>query len=42
MELRPEEVRATSLGRIFLRNLAMPFDAYLKEAPEKPVFSKTL
>jgi len=37
-----EEVRATPLGRVFLRNLAMPFDAYLAAAPEKPVFSKTL
>ena len=37
-----EEVRATPLGRVFLRNLAMPFDAYLASAPEKPVFSKTL
>jgi oxygen-independent coproporphyrinogen-3 oxidase len=36
------EVRATPLGRIFLRNLAMPFDAYLSEAPEKPVYSRTL
>jgi oxygen-independent coproporphyrinogen III oxidase len=36
------EIRATQLGRVFLRNLAMPFDAYLAAAPEKPVFSKTL
>ena len=36
------EVRATDLGRVFLRNLAMPFDAYLEAAPEKPVFSRTL
>jgi oxygen-independent coproporphyrinogen-3 oxidase len=42
IELRPGEIAATPLGRIFLRNLAMPFDAYLVEAPEKPVFSKTL
>ena len=39
---RPGEVRATPLGRIFLRNLAMPFDAYLAGASEKPVFSRTL
>ncbi len=35
----------TPLGRIFSRNIAMPFDAYLKQpqASEKhPVFSKTL
>lgn len=36
------EVRATPLGRIFLRNLAMPFDAYLGSAAERPVFSRTL
>jgi oxygen-independent coproporphyrinogen III oxidase len=42
VELDPGEIRATPLGRIFLRNIAMPFDAYLTEAPEKPVFSKTL
>ena len=42
VELSPAEIRATALGRVFLRNLAMPFDAYLAAAPEKPVFSKTL
>jgi oxygen-independent coproporphyrinogen-3 oxidase len=36
------EIRATALGRIFLRNLAMPFDAYLGSPAEKPVFSRTL
>ncbi len=36
------EIRATPLGRVFLRNLAMPFDAYLPAQFEKPVFSKTL
>jgi oxygen-independent coproporphyrinogen-3 oxidase len=42
VELLPEEIRATSIGRVFLRNLAMPFDAYLKQDPEKQVFSRTL
>jgi oxygen-independent coproporphyrinogen-3 oxidase len=42
VELTPGEVRATPIGRVFLRNLAMPFDAYLEAAPGKPVFSKTL
>ncbi|MBC8646772.1 MAG: oxygen-independent coproporphyrinogen III oxidase [Thermoanaerobaculia bacterium] len=44
VELTPAEVRATALGRIFLRNLAMPFDAYLPASAgsEKPVFSRTL
>jgi oxygen-independent coproporphyrinogen-3 oxidase len=40
--LTADEVRATALGRLFLRNLAMPFDAYLESAPEKPVFSRTV
>jgi oxygen-independent coproporphyrinogen-3 oxidase len=40
--LGKNEVRATTVGRVFLRNLAMPFDAYLAASPEKPVFSKTL
>ena len=38
----PGEIRATPLGRVFLRNLAMPFDAYLGQTAEKPVFSRTL
>jgi oxygen-independent coproporphyrinogen-3 oxidase len=42
VEISPAEIRATSLGRIFLRNLAMPFDAYLPAQLEKPIFSKTL
>ncbi len=40
--LAPGEIRATALGRVFLRNLAMPFDAYLGRTAEKPVFSRTL
>ncbi len=42
VDLSKPEVRATSLGRVFLRNLAMPFDAYLGETPDRPVFSRTL
>jgi oxygen-independent coproporphyrinogen-3 oxidase len=42
VELSEDEVRATSLGRVFLRNLAMPFDAYLEDTTDKPVFSRTL
>ena len=39
-----DEVRVTSLGRIFIRNVAMLFDAYLeKKSPDSPkIFSKTL
>jgi oxygen-independent coproporphyrinogen-3 oxidase len=42
VELSASEIRATPLGRIFLRNLAMCFDAYLTQSAEKPVFSRTL
>ena len=42
VELSHDEIRATSLGRVFLRNLAMPFDAYLEASADKPVFSRTL
>jgi len=42
--LEPEEIRATWLGRIFIRNLAMVFDPYLEKQrlAAKPLFSKTL
>jgi oxygen-independent coproporphyrinogen-3 oxidase len=38
------EIRATRLGRIFIRNLAMVFDPYLEkqQLASKPLFSKTL
>jgi len=43
VELSPGKVAVTQIGRIFLRNIAMPFDAYLKaKADDKPRFSKTL
>ncbi|HWZ86583.1 MAG TPA: oxygen-independent coproporphyrinogen III oxidase [Thermoanaerobaculia bacterium] len=42
VELSPDAVRATPLGRVFLRNLAMPFDAYLDATADRPVFSRTL
>ncbi len=42
VELSAGEIRATPLGRIFLRNLAMPFDAYLPKESQKPMFSRTL
>jgi oxygen-independent coproporphyrinogen-3 oxidase len=38
------EIRATMLGRIFIRNIAMVFDPYLErqQLAERPLFSKTL
>ncbi|MGB6484357.1 MAG: hypothetical protein WBE86_12805, partial [Candidatus Acidiferrales bacterium] len=42
--LSASEIRVTPLGRIFIRNLAMPFDRYLREQKmdARPLFSKTL
>ncbi len=42
--LAPGEIRVTPLGRIFIRNVAMNFDRYLREQQmdQKPLFSKTL
>jgi oxygen-independent coproporphyrinogen-3 oxidase len=42
--LEAKAVRATWLGRIFIRNLAMAFDPYLERQhlDAKPLFSKTL
>src|SRR5437588_290143 len=42
--LERNEIRATWLGRIFIRNLAMVFDPYLEkqQLAAKPLFSKTL
>ncbi|MEP6471790.1 MAG: coproporphyrinogen III oxidase, partial [Acidobacteriota bacterium] len=43
VEISDASIRATPLGRVFLRNLAMPFDSYLLPAESaKPLFSKTL
>jgi oxygen-independent coproporphyrinogen III oxidase len=44
IELTPDEIRVTFLGRIFIRNLAMIFDPYLEKQhlAEQPLFSKTL
>jgi oxygen-independent coproporphyrinogen-3 oxidase len=39
-----DTIRVTSLGRIFIRNVAMTFDRYLREQQmdQRPLFSKTL
>ncbi|MCG3203634.1 MAG: Oxygen-independent coproporphyrinogen III oxidase [Elusimicrobia bacterium] len=42
VQLSKHEIRPTDIGRVFLRNLAMPFDAYLPKPGEKKVFSKTV
>ncbi|HEY0702847.1 MAG TPA: oxygen-independent coproporphyrinogen III oxidase [Candidatus Acidoferrales bacterium] len=42
--LEPDRIRVTPLGRIFIRNVAMVFDRYLREQQmdQRPLFSKTL
>jgi oxygen-independent coproporphyrinogen III oxidase len=35
-------VEVTDTGRLFVRNVAMLFDAYLKAPSDKPVFSRTI
>jgi oxygen-independent coproporphyrinogen-3 oxidase len=43
VELEPDRIRVTPLGRIFIRNVAMVFDAYLsRHEGQTKVFSKTL
>jgi oxygen-independent coproporphyrinogen-3 oxidase len=42
VRLNPESISVTQLGRIFIRNVGMVFDKYLRKPMSKPVFSKTL
>ncbi|WP_124949071.1 oxygen-independent coproporphyrinogen III oxidase [Sulfuriferula thiophila] len=43
IELHAEVIRVTETGRLFLRNIAMCFDAYLKQpAVNEPRYSRTL
>jgi oxygen-independent coproporphyrinogen-3 oxidase len=43
VELNDQSLTVTPLGRLFSRNIAMPFDAYLpQQQGEKPTFSKTV
>jgi oxygen-independent coproporphyrinogen-3 oxidase len=40
--ITPERIAVTDLGRIFLRNIAMCFDAYLKRDRDQPRYSRTV
>jgi oxygen-independent coproporphyrinogen-3 oxidase len=40
--LSPKAIKVTLLGRIFLRNIGMVFDTYLRRPLDRPIFSKTL
>lgn len=43
VEMDTDKVRVTEPGRVFLRNIAMAFDAYLhQQATDKPRYSRTI
>jgi oxygen-independent coproporphyrinogen III oxidase len=42
VSVRGGEVTVTPLGRVFVRNVAMVFDAYLGRQRERPTFSRTV
>jgi oxygen-independent coproporphyrinogen-3 oxidase len=43
LEIHPDRLLVTSEGRLFLRNICMTFDRYLRErSPAEPVFSRTI
>jgi oxygen-independent coproporphyrinogen-3 oxidase len=42
VEIDDTGLHVTPLGRFFLRNLCMPFDTYLKQPAERPVYSRTV
>jgi oxygen-independent coproporphyrinogen-3 oxidase len=42
VEVAPDRISVTRLGRIFIRNVGMVFDRYLRMPREKQVFSRTL
>ena len=44
IELSDTQLRVTELGRVFIRTLAMPFDAYLGKQADgaKPIYSRTV
>jgi len=43
VRIEDDGLLVTPLGRLFIRNIAMQFDAYLRRKPaEKPVFSRTV
>jgi oxygen-independent coproporphyrinogen-3 oxidase len=43
VQLTPQTIKVTEVGRLFLRNIAMAFDAYLHQAEgEKPRYSRTM
>ena len=42
LERTDDRISVTELGRFFVRNICMEFDAYLDRAGDRPIFSKTI
>jgi oxygen-independent coproporphyrinogen-3 oxidase len=43
VEMTPEAVQVTELGRLLLRNIAMVFDAYRRrQGQQTPLYSRTV
>lgn len=42
VRIRRDEIQVTEMGRLFLRNIAMCFDAYLTERQGKVLYSRTV
>jgi oxygen-independent coproporphyrinogen-3 oxidase len=42
VEIDGRRLRVTPRGRFFLRNVCMPFDAYLRRPADRPVYSRTV
>ncbi|MHB8421714.1 MAG: oxygen-independent coproporphyrinogen III oxidase [Leptospirales bacterium] len=42
LSIHPDRIVLTSLGRVFMRNIAMVFDTYIRNIPKGPLFSRTL
>lgn len=42
IDLAPDRLKVTETGRFFIRNIAMPFDRYLRQKRAQPVHSKTV
>jgi len=42
LSLHPDRIEVHPLGRLLVRNIAMPFDAYLRKAGEEKRFSRTV
>lgn len=40
--MHPDRIVLTPLGRVFMRNISMVFDTYIRNVPKGPLFSRTL